>query len=858
MIARILSYTIGALVLIAVASLYVLGTGMHEEPTFQTQRDLADTLLLYELRPNESLRFSILPGDKLYYVLSHVRLPSSVAGNGTAETTYGFDVSFIDPSGKELKHHVFYERSMRMSVLTGGEDPAFLGPSQGVLTDLRITAIQPASILPLGGEISIRLIESNYPVLLRIYRIETRGELDRLRAFRSASKQRRNQVVSYIGLSSELELSPEERLQLFKHKWIRIGAKTPTGGEPPTVRVYYRKKGFFSEPIDESLVSIEPNMAVAINLTAKNDTMMKILLTGAQPMNARLTVLHAKQDPAKEVFDESIEIDPKEPFEIRLRPGVQTIIIHNSSEMAHAMRFSVPAHDVAPIGNSLIPIEEDPETYLAVPDKMHIYLNTISHENQMQAEMALSGFSPSTPLRITLRPIASNRDALKSNKFIIEISFTNKHHKILYQKRIEISPQPSEFESVYPEADIQGTINTVVSEPTNLYLYPPAGTSMAHIRAIEGAMLISAASERPIALQFVSDYPNDLVHRTWRYKREPSRLWQSLRSKNWIEFAQNKQRYILLAQTRLEPILPKENEEQRTEQQVWGVCYNENPNYIEYLYIRSDDSSEEDPQTKQQRSANMWLKCPQRRNIKLELWQQKESSTANASYSLYGKMIAGKCLQANVPLLKLFINDKLVMSADGCRNKSFEVSNIPYSSATIRWEEVGGSDQLLIKPVIDSQKDFPKCDVLKSFMVYSVQRGESTVIEVDTSKAPGEGANIIAYTKTDTPICMNLYVDSGSPKRKPTRIATEYTPSVFYECKIPSKSIEYLSDRGGYEQMKYAVFFVPLKNDLKEGLHTIKVQNRSSKKLLIRAFRKEYCSQPPEYSRVINSVYEYQ
>ena len=237
-----LSVFVGGLTMFVVAALFFLTPRMEKSNLDIIKQD-ADTLLLYQLNPGDSLAFDILPNDTIFYVVSHLMLPPEAGKNPYRRYAYALEATFRNDLGHVVHQQQFFERS-RHSIAPMEQSGMFISNAvlregNEILADDRITRVPVFDFLATGGTAQLKLVQTEYPVLLRIYRSETRSDFERLQKLALTPEKQREIIADNMGLESLDELTMPEQQRLFSSKWIRIEAKTTDGGELPTRRIYY-------------------------------------------------------------------------------------------------------------------------------------------------------------------------------------------------------------------------------------------------------------------------------------------------------------------------------------------------------------------------------------------------------------------------------------------------------------------------------------------------------------------------------------------------------------------------------------------------------------------------------------------
>lgn len=819
---KVLTFLCGAGVVLLVGLSWLLMPQADPTP-FELKRQGADTLLLYEIAPGESVRFTARAGQKNYYLISHLLLPESHSYDPEADFDYAVAVTFADRQNQVVAEHVFAERSRQSKAGPKGTDwlqeNAFLAPGEGQLTDDRVTMLGVATALPSGGHVTLSSQNTTHPLLLRIYRIEERPDIERLKRYKLLPEYRKETMARYMGYESLEQLSLSDLLVLFQRKWERVEAQTPAGQAPRTRRMYYQGFRLARTPLDEAVLRLLPGRQAAFNVVgpcafrvvaAQKEFLSPLWLRGlssaGEPLGEQAMVW---QDDRSQLVD--------------IPPGAWSLVLDNRSTKANLVRIAFEEAPSRTVGESrLSPDGTGRFAAFLLPERpeLEAYLTT----NEEDVRYSTLGFSPNQLLVIEFRALLQGPEDLEPRPF--RVSYYDRSGKALRSFDRDFVPNASRFEWTWTAKGEEAWL----SDAVDVLVSPPPGTRF-----------VGVSSERPlVARAFVETgfepleedaYPMAELPAVWRHRTVPRPGWSRVDPAN---------RDVLAAQERLAKIVGQTRLELLGETKFVATAWRSptaRGGSDEELLLAEVFPSESDSERASDNSA-LRLSCAPNRKIKTPLLRDPSGDRLGILDMTYyvpppldlGGLITveqeGKAVAKVVPVTRF----------KGLRIRKLR------RTGELSWQHdfPDGDPRIFVRIEPGKGKPYaapPGCKTYRTFTVRRLPPGGALDLLIDADPLDPRAVNLVFYGAH--PSTLAALIDKGRLRRgseprlgRPTRATQEL--AIAWR---PGASSSFLLTKPDEPLRTSQTAFVQLGSDLSKGAHTLTLRNTGKKEVWFRAFQ---------------------
>ena len=826
---RRLSVLVGGLTMFVVAALYFLTPRMEMSNLDIIKQD-ADTLLLYQVNPGESLAFDILPNDTIFYVVSHLMLPPEAGKNPYRRYAYAFEATFRNDLGHVVHQQQFFERS-RHSIAPMEQSGMFISNAMlregtDILADDRITRVPVFDFLSGGGVAQLKLVQTDYPVLLRIYRTEVRSDFERLQKLALTPEKQREIIAENMGLESLDELTVPEQQRLFSSKWIRIEAKTPDGGELPTRRIYYTGFRLPFDDYDGTSIPLAGRGCAAFNLQGPAEAEI-ILAEATGATRLMYYSVYALAEAGLDIPARNVALQPGESVFRALPEGVQSLMVCNQGLDPVVIRLGIRGDKALPQGFAgLLADPQNEGRYFAVTDTMSISMPIAGTAEGENLRFATDGFSDTDILRLDLRRIeAQKADAADCR---VDLNFIDAKGATVFTHTETLPFVHSRFERAMPfSAEME---EERLSDVTTLYLRPGSDVSEVNV---QGACIVGARafSEQPWIGPENNPYTENLQGRIWKYRLLPSAIWHPMMPEDWQQVSADNRFVRVTLQARLEPL--EEKEERPPDQVFWDSATTAaGTEEVVGLLEQTDPPDYLSP------GEQFWISCEPRTPVAVTLPPDPGRSNAALLEGMY-------YLPADMSIAGTFTvrlhGDAVVTEKPAVRRGDFRVGHVSDRRQSLSWNnDMSGGQPLVlvrIEPAdIGELKALASCVVYKSYILTRIPAHGRRVFGVSLDADFDTGLNIHTLS-TSLPV-FTVTIDGGSPRRIKRRISPYFTTGMAelhprWDTMNPRVWIPDMPNRALRAAERQ---YVGLDGDLRPGHHRISVYNASAADIWVRMF----------------------
>ncbi len=799
---------------------------------FEKKRRGADTLLLYELRQGETIKFNTLPGSDMHFLVSHCLLPADHRYNPDQTFEYGLHLSFADKQGKKKHDQTYWEKSRQSKAEPDGDswalENAFLPLGEGELTDDRITVVAAGRVLPEGGRVHITLKESGFPVLLRIYRIEPRSDLERFKRYQLMPEYRKETIASYMGFESLDQLPLSDLWRLFQKKWQRVEATTPTGDNARKHRIYYHGFRLARVPKDDTVIELEPKRSLAFNLAGPLDIHF-VLVEPDKPTKLRVAILTSTPESVESAAPVDLDVVPDRPTELSLPAGDNSVVIENSSNTVLRFRIALGRKPTRLIGHALFLPDAAKvwDSYL-IPERSRFHALSITGEDDGSAQYSTLGLKTSELMRLDLR--AALRSFEDNEKRVFNIEYLNSAGRVIRSYALDFEPIASRFERLW--IDDRQT-DDWLSDPYKVYLTVSPKTRRVRVSS-DRRLLARAFVEHPKAApeNAVGDppYPELADELHWRYRKGAANPWHSIEGENWRRLSDEGRIPKIDAQARMVHTPKVEAEPPH-----WQSILARGRAGVEHLFVQINIRSEEALLVRNPRGFR--LRCPLEKDIQVKLLPDPAGAKLGILEALY-------YLPTEIPLegvISVSQNGKGIANIDAITRKGTVRIRRVRRQGILKWSHTyQNGTPLLFYKILPSQgvpyQPPGKCRLLKSYSVTRVEPGRSAVLPVAVDGTEPRTVNIIAYSSRLPR--LGVLLDGGKLKRREGPAKESYTLSrrELEPQWNEEQGFVWMPARPEEKLRTTEAMFVGLGSDLSQGIHTMTVRNTGRSTVWIRSF----------------------
>ncbi|OGR02786.1 MAG: hypothetical protein A2284_16125 [Deltaproteobacteria bacterium RIFOXYA12_FULL_61_11] len=831
-VSRFVSVLVGGGLVAGVLALMLLTGDRRSGGEFEYKKEQAATMLLYMLEPDQRLYFNVSIDDRKFFLVSHCFLPPNQALNPYSVVDYSLRTELIDQSNTVTHEQTFYIRTRQSKIpleVGGHIENAFLKPGEGELTDARVSSLPVLGYFPRGGRIRVTLLESSFPVLLRIHRLEERTLPEREEMLRQSRNDERQELARKMGLQTLDELSFDEERKLFPTKWGRIEAFTDQNTVVPTKRIYF--SGLYDQggQSEDVTVAIPPGRSKVVNVRGEGELGLA-LLSPERPVVLEVSSLAHRAGEERDLPAGPLELRPGTLEWVKLPGGVRSVVLHNPEPLEVFVQFSVREDRLEPVGYSnLIPDQVDPGVHYLTPELARLETHLVVPGPGGTLGFSTLGSNFNAMYRLDVREYLQPGE--QPQPFVLRLGFLDDQGRKLQAVERTLVSRLSRFETLtalLPEND-----QSWVSEPHTLYVRSPLGARWIELEA-ERILAVRCFSETLLHPADEEVYPRDLLGRVWRYPRQRSDHWQLMSPRDLPLITEQNRLATLLAQVRLE--LPDgetvgEGTGHETEGD-WasGTILDQGQEQILLMPLTAEE-------TRGKVLGGVWCRL-QREQARRVLLPPDSRSGRRGQLSLifslpaevslggeYELVMDGTPLERRRPRLR---NETLLL--EGLRPREGRL--------TFRHTFLGGDPLLYVKLEPGEVGTLCRGGIMRAFEVVRIGPGELRRFGFHVLGREPFFLNLAAYAATGT-VKLEVTIDGGKPRRKRQSVLEAFTS--------PVERLELALDQARPRCFlpRYHPFTAPLvaelatypvKTELTPGWHRLVVRNRGDQEVWLRVF----------------------
>lgn len=760
------------------------------------QQSLADTALMYELGKGDVLSMDVLPGDRLYYLLT--RVAGHKSESGLTELVYGIHCRFLDPSGHVVKEHDFYEHS-RWDLDPDNPQKLWAIPadSDGILSSPRLTALRMDTILPKGGRVQISAITPR-TILVKAYKVMQRQIVQKNRKMKTISVRQEQALTQKLGIDLDT-LTPQQQQGLFKYRWLRVSMVTPKGLTPKAYRIYFRKHPPRTVKIRDKHLILDPSRVLAVNTMWQDLPNLRIV--APQENMPEVSILCMNHDNVSMdipmIPDTKFRVDGylvMPPYE---QPDC-TLYLKNTGQS------SVRLYVV------------DTKKRRILNHRYKLFKFPFASDDRPPVHYTLTGFGKHDPVRIRVWAVLDGpvRKEKISRKINIRVIFKNGKTNA-YRRVLNFQPSSAD----YFQAKGNDPTRVLLSLPVEFFMVPGQGAKYLEVTANQPSV---------ISVYCLSPKHEGLPHTQtvhWFYKSPKAPRWVSM-----VPIQPKTFGYLLL-QPRLVPVKPVSPPDK------WASCPAMPGPALQTCFEPWGHASDQDI-----RKSGLWCGCPFGQPVEVSLPPDPINRDAGILTMVFNTMAPGQ----QTPV-RVFSNGKVLANIHPLsRTGGIRIGNVMPATARLKVEGVSFA---LFKARSTNKNSCRGCMKMKAFVATRVPPNGSQTFYFSTSDEP-QGLNIVSYS-LGTEVCLSMVLDHGLPEHKKGPWDT-FTFGSKDECAsplMPPKSV-WIPMAGSTNIRQMNTIFFPLHNDLARTRHSITLYNRGKNTVWVRMFTRNYCGNKPESVRL--------
>lgn len=833
--------------IIGVLALFIAGAGFYLMPErtlsdFEQKKKNAKTLLMYELSPNASVEISVLPSDDTFYVLSHVVVPRQLRYDPHKEWVYALRATFIDASGQERHTQTYFEqtRQSKDRLTEHGYllENAFLPSADEEVTDERLTVLSSGRVLPSGGRIRVTLTHAKSPALLRIYRIQERTDLQRLKRYHLMAEHRKERIATYMGLGSLENLAMDELVDVFARRWQRVEAVLPHGGDPKTRRMYHTGFRLPGEVTDESLVHLDPGRGVTFNLRGP----LTLELEGhhdennkasSSPFVVTARTLCACPSECADLEERKITLVPADTTaRLDLGPGDQTLVISNPSTII-SRKIKVLCNDCLErlIGYArAVESGTEPQSKPALlPEEVGLEAAIFEPDRAPGVSFSALGSDGSRLLRLDVRAILGSPVDTTPRSF--EVSFLDEKGRTVAKESREHLVTPSLFER-WTGSDDERAPRLWFSDSSSVYLVPTASTRRIAVSSSHPLALRAFVHHLPIAARQLP-YPEPCEGRGWRFRQGLEDEWMQLDPEHWKELREDNRLAAILAMTRLE-----RDPEPSTDglPGYWRAVPPVQEGAEELVY--SETSVDLAQMTAGELPDNLRVSCPPDTPVDIPLPPDADDSGRGILEFLY-YIPPGVDIDGTIEVRR---KDTLIAAVEPLTRKNTYRSRRLARLGALTWSHDFEPEppMLFFAAQPRSRAELAAlsvCRLFKAFYVTPIPPGESRRFIAQRPKELDTYVNFEVYSAD--PEKLTLIIDGGRPNRGPMKASRGFTRGLYeHVLEVDEGKAVWMPARAQFPLRGALTVSAPLHGDLTVGAHTIEARNDGPATIWVRSFQR--------------------
>lgn len=532
--------------LVGVALWYGWGTSAPERGRF-----------VVELSPGEQVDYALGPEVERLRLVSGVVLPEPVPDDGRLAQTYPLDIRWISPGGDVRREDRIWERT-RLSRWPGATGstrrPASRLDDGRVVTDPRTTELPGAAVLPGGGVFRVSVPDDSEPVVLRVFGARKTSEA----STESAKVEEIRRAARRVGYPDLDRLESDERIGLLDETWRSLPFAA-AGQEGRLQRLRRDPTGLV--PREETVAGavLGPGQAIAVTVVGP----ARVRIDGRSDLDD--VAFEAVGDLPADAAPPRMTWRAAQPS--RLLGSTQALVVELNDPVVTSLVLSNPTNDtLGPFVTSLLdPARErlhgwtpagDPDTLLDVrspdwaligPERVEVPGVRLGSDLPEPYELVVPLGNP--VVRFDVRPELEGPDDVVPRE--VTLQDVAPDGTVLREETYEVSAWPAPFER---RAEDGGW----VGEPARIEVEPRPGVQRLRMTSA-GTVRVMAMVEGPPRGRdwYRLDNPDD---RRVRYAKDPPRRWWRRWPSNTDALVESRQLASVLANVRLEPRGPSDDE----------------------------------------------------------------------------------------------------------------------------------------------------------------------------------------------------------------------------------------------------------------------------------------------------------